>query len=118
MPQRAMSKMKHYGGWWTHPWDAIPTLIYSKKSFNASWKEIWENARILMEMKVSPAQFATGMALFQKSLSTGDIKHSFAPAGQVTGLIKDIPNCKELIERTAAEAEQVIKDLYINKLGK
>jgi NAD(P)H-dependent flavin oxidoreductase YrpB (nitropropane dioxygenase family) len=118
MPQRAMSKMKHYRGWWTHPWDAIPTLINSKKSFNASWKEILENARILMEMKVSPPQFATGMALFQKAIATGDTKHAFAPVGQVVGLIKDIPTCRELIERTAAEAEQVIKDLYTNKMGR
>ncbi|MGD0795021.1 MAG: nitronate monooxygenase [Dehalococcoidales bacterium] len=59
MPQRAMSKMKHYRGWWTHPWDAIPNLLNSKKSFDASWKEILENARILMQMKVSPPQFAT-----------------------------------------------------------
>jgi NAD(P)H-dependent flavin oxidoreductase YrpB (nitropropane dioxygenase family) len=111
MPQRAITKMKHYRGWWTHPWDAIPTLIYSKSAFKASWKDIWDNARILMQMKVSPAQFATGMSLFQKTLATGDIKHSFAPAGQVTGLINDIPTCQELIERTVAGAEQVIKEL-------
>jgi NAD(P)H-dependent flavin oxidoreductase YrpB (nitropropane dioxygenase family) len=118
MPQRAMSKMKHYRGWWTHPWDAIPNLIASKKAFDASWKEILENARILMQMKVSPPQFATGMALFQKALATGDIKHAFAPTGQVVGLINDIPTCRELIERTSAEAEQVIKDLYTNKMGR
>jgi NAD(P)H-dependent flavin oxidoreductase YrpB (nitropropane dioxygenase family) len=118
MPQRAMSKMKHYRGWWTHPWDAIPNLIASKKAFDASWKEILENARILMQMKVSPPQFATGMALFQKALATGDIKHAFAPTGQVVGLINDIPTCRELIERTSAEAEQVIKDLYTSKMGR
>lgn len=117
MPQRAMSKMKHYRGWWTHPWDAIPNLLNSKKSFNASWKEILENARILMQMKVSPAQFATGMALFQRALAEGSLKHAFTPAGQVTGLIRDIPTCQELIERTVREAEQVIKDLYTHNLG-
>jgi NAD(P)H-dependent flavin oxidoreductase YrpB (nitropropane dioxygenase family) len=117
MPQRAISKM-HYHGWWTHPWDAFPTLLNSKKSFNASWKEILDNARILMQMKVSPVQFATGMMIFERTLKTADIKKSFSPAGQVVGLINDIPSCRELIERTAAGAEQVIKDLYTNKIGR
>jgi NAD(P)H-dependent flavin oxidoreductase YrpB (nitropropane dioxygenase family) len=117
MPQRAISGMKHYRGWWTHPWDAIPNLINSKKSFNASWKEILENAGVLMQMKVSPAQFATGMALFQRALKDGSIKHAFAPAGQVTALIRDIPTCKDLIERTTAEAQQVIEELYARNLG-
>jgi NAD(P)H-dependent flavin oxidoreductase YrpB (nitropropane dioxygenase family) len=118
MPQRAISKMRHYRGWWTHPWDAIPNLIASKKAFNASWKELIENAQILMQMKCSPAQFATGMALFRRALDTGDIKKAFSPAGQVVGLINDIPTCRELIERTVAEAEQVIKGLYTGKVGR
>ncbi len=117
MPQRAISKMRHYRGWWTHPWDAIPNLLASKKAFNASWKEILENTRILMQMHCSPAQFATGMMLFRKALATGDIKKAFSPAGQVVGLLKDIPTCRDLIERTVAEAEQVIKDLYTEKTG-
>jgi NAD(P)H-dependent flavin oxidoreductase YrpB (nitropropane dioxygenase family) len=117
MPQRAISKMRHYRGWWTHPWDAVPNLMASKKAFDASWKEILENARLLMGMKCSPAQFATGMALFRKTLATGDIKKSFSPAGQVVGLIKDIPTCQELIERTVAGAEEVIKHLYTEKTG-
>jgi NAD(P)H-dependent flavin oxidoreductase YrpB (nitropropane dioxygenase family) len=115
MPQRAISKM-HYHGWWTHPWDAIPTLINSRKAFKATYKEIWENTRILMQMKVSPAQFATGMVLFQRALKEGSIEHAFAPAGQVTGLIRDIPDCKTLIERTVAEAEQVIRDMNARNL--
>jgi NAD(P)H-dependent flavin oxidoreductase YrpB (nitropropane dioxygenase family) len=116
MPQRAISKMRHYRGWWTHPWDAIPNLLATKKTFNASWKEIWENARILMRMRCSPVQFATGMGLFRRTLASGDIKKGFSPAGQVVGLIKDIPTCRELIERTVAGAEQVINDLYTGKI--
>jgi NAD(P)H-dependent flavin oxidoreductase YrpB (nitropropane dioxygenase family) len=116
MPQRAISKMKHYRGWWTHFWDAIPNLLATKKAFNASWRDLWENARILMQMGCSPLQFATGMALYLRTLASGDIKKSFSPAGQVVGLIKDIPTCHELIERTVAEAEEVIKNLYTGKI--
>ncbi len=111
MPQRAISKMRRYRGWWTHPWDIIPSLLATKKEFNASWKELLENAKFLRQMRCSAPQFATGMALFRKTLATGDIKKSFAPAGQVVGLIEDIPTCRELIERTVAEAEQVLKSL-------
>jgi NAD(P)H-dependent flavin oxidoreductase YrpB (nitropropane dioxygenase family) len=56
------------------------------------------------------------MALFQRALAQGSIKHAFAPAGQVTGLIRDIPDCKTLIERTVAEAEQVIRDMNARNL--
>lgn len=116
MPQRAISKMKRYRGWWTHPWDAVPNLLATKKAFNASWKEISENARILMQMGCSPFQFATGMSLFRRTLASGDIKKSFSPAGQVVGMIKDIPTCRELIERTVAEAEEVIRNLYTGNI--
>lgn len=116
MPQRAISKMRHYRGWWTHPWDAVPNLFATKKVFDASWKEITENARILMQMHCSPVQFATGMAIFRRALASGDIRKAFSPAGQVVGLIKDIPTCHGLIERTIAEAEQVIRDLYMEKI--
>ena len=112
MPQRAISKMRRYRGWWTHPWDVIPNLLATKREFNASWKEIMENARYIRQMHGSPAQFATGMAMFRRAFATGDITKAFSPAGQVVGLIEDIPNCRELIERTVTEAEQTIRSLY------
>ena len=54
--------------------------------------------------------------MFRRALDTGDIKKAFSPAGQVVGLIEDIPTSRELIERTVAEAEQVIKNLYTGVL--
>ncbi len=111
MPARAISNMVHYGGWGTHPWDLIPNVILSKKLLKCNVKEMVENAKILSRMNCSPLQFATGQALFNRSLTTGKIDRSFTPAGQVTGLIYDIPTCAELIERTVGKAEQVIRDL-------
>ena len=69
-----------------------------------------------MQMDCSPFQFAAGMALFRRTLASGDIKKSFSPAGQVVGLIEDIPTCLELIERTVARAEEVINNLYTGKI--
>jgi NADH:quinone reductase (non-electrogenic) len=40
---------------------------------------------------------------------TGDMEHGVWSAGTVMGLIKDIPSCKELIERIVGEAEQMIR---------
>jgi NAD(P)H-dependent flavin oxidoreductase YrpB (nitropropane dioxygenase family) len=118
MPTRAFTGMRRYYGWWTHPWDAIPNLLTMKKEFNASWKEIFENARFIRGMGASPVQFATGLSMFRRAVATSDVKKkSYALAGQVVGLIDDIPSCSEVIERTVTGAEQVIKDLYTEKVG-
>jgi NADH:quinone reductase (non-electrogenic) len=40
---------------------------------------------------------------------TGDMEHGVWSAGTVMGLIKDVPTCRELIERIVSEAEAMIK---------
>jgi nitronate monooxygenase len=40
---------------------------------------------------------------------TGDLEHGIWSAGTSMGLIKDIPTCKELIQRIVSEAEAIIK---------
>jgi NAD(P)H-dependent flavin oxidoreductase YrpB (nitropropane dioxygenase family) len=117
MPQRAISRRQGYRGWWTHPWDILPSVLATKKEFNASWKEMMENTRFLRQMRCSPPQFAIGMSMFRQTLATGDIKRTFSPAGQVVGLIEDIPTCRELLERTVAEAEKIIRDLNTKVSG-
>jgi NAD(P)H-dependent flavin oxidoreductase YrpB (nitropropane dioxygenase family) len=118
IPARAITKMKRYYGWWSHPWDAIPNLINNKNDFNAGWKEIFENTRFIREMGGSPVQFATGLSMFRKAALTGELKgKSYSPCGQVVGLINDIPPCSEVIERTVAGAEAIIKNLN-NRLQK
>jgi len=46
----------------------------------------------------------------------GDVQNSFLPMGQVTGRMNEIPTAKEVVERTVAEAEEIIK-LLQKKLG-
>ena len=41
---------------------------------------------------------------------TGDMEHGIWSAGTSMGLIKDIPTCKELVERIIGEAEAIIKE--------
>ena len=40
---------------------------------------------------------------------TGDLEHGIWSAGTSMGLIKDIPTCKELVERIVSEADAIIK---------
>ena len=47
-------------------------------------------------------------------LETGEIDAGIWSAGQVQGLINDIPSCRELIERIVREAEEIIR----GRLGK
>ena len=45
--------------------------------------------------------------------ATGDADHGIWSAGQVQGLIHDIPSCAELLTRMVADAENIIR----NRLG-
>lgn len=42
-------------------------------------------------------------------MEQGDMEHGIWTAGMVMGLIKDIPDCKTLVERIVADAEEIIK---------
>jgi NAD(P)H-dependent flavin oxidoreductase YrpB (nitropropane dioxygenase family) len=42
------------------------------------------------------------------ALETGDLDHGLVTAGQVQGLINDVPSCRELIERIVRESEAII----------
>lgn len=57
------------------------------------------------------AQQAIGIDALGKILDDGDLENGVVPFGQVVGRIRDLPTCKELIERTVAEAEGVIRGL-------
>nr|WP_087575204.1 nitronate monooxygenase family protein [Sphingomonas sp. CDS-1] len=45
----------------------------------------------------------------RSALESGDVESGLIWAGQVQGLIKDIPTCAELIQRIVADAEAIIK---------
>jgi enoyl-[acyl-carrier protein] reductase II len=52
---------------------------------------------------------------FRKAFQEGDLEWGSTGCGQVAGLIKDIPTCKELIERIVKEAEELV-DVVRNKV--
>jgi NAD(P)H-dependent flavin oxidoreductase YrpB (nitropropane dioxygenase family) len=49
--------------------------------------------------------------LLKASLVDGNVASGVIPSGQVVGLVDDLPSCKELIDRTMAEAEKVLGNL-------
>ena len=44
----------------------------------------------------------------RQALESGDIDAGLVWAGQVQGLIRDIPTCQDLVARIVAEAEDII----------
>ncbi len=57
-----------------------------------------------------------GGALGRKALETGDLDAGLIWAGQVQGLIHDIPTCQQLLSRIISEAEATIAD-RLNRLA-
>jgi len=57
------------------------------------------------------AQQAIGIDALGKILDEGDLENGVVPFGQVVGRCRDLPTCKDLIERIVAEAEDIIKGL-------
>jgi len=51
--------------------------------------------------------------LGKKALMDGDLTEGSIPAGQGVGLIRDIPTCRELIERIVAEAEKILRQTAV-----
>lgn len=97
-----------------HLLEAFAGALETKKVLNISW---WE----LMRSGLSAAKSEGGLSLrdqmhyaaqsakFNKLIFEGDENAAILPIGQVIGGIHDIPTCRELIERTSAQAEAILK---------
>ena len=53
-----------------------------------------------------------GRVVFEK----GDMEHGIWTAGLVIGLIKDIPSCKELIERMVRECDETVNERLVGMM--
>ncbi|MFO1015527.1 MAG: nitronate monooxygenase family protein [Caulobacteraceae bacterium] len=75
--------------------DAVERLVAKEKQLGAALK--FED--IIEEVG----------GVYPRVMTEGDIQAGAWSCGMVVGLIHDIPTCKELIERTVAEATQIIR---------
>jgi enoyl-[acyl-carrier protein] reductase II len=55
------------------------------------------------------ARQALSLKGLKVAIDNGDLETGVLPMSQAIGLIKDIPTCKEVIERTVAEAEELLE---------
>jgi enoyl-[acyl-carrier protein] reductase II len=55
------------------------------------------------------ARQALSLKGLKAAVDNGDLENGVLPMSQAIGLIKDLPACKEVIERTVAEAQELIE---------
>ncbi|MFC2033387.1 NAD(P)H-dependent flavin oxidoreductase [Chloroflexota bacterium] len=60
------------------------------------------------------ARFANAVILSEKAIYDGDVENGLLLAGQSCGSINDMPGCKEIIDHTIAQAEEILKKLGAN----
>jgi len=112
-PQRVIrgEKMKRYRGWWTAPWRLPFDFLSTKRAYQTDLNSMMDTVKFLRSLGASIPQFMTGMEMYRRSTKLGDFSRAYFPAGQTVGLIEDLPTCSEIIERTVAEAEDIIRKL-------
>jgi nitronate monooxygenase len=68
--------------------------------------------------KITFADIAEEVAgVYPRIMKTGEMDAGGWSCGMVAGLIHDVPTCKELVDRTMAEAEAIIRDRLEGLLG-
>ncbi len=101
--------------------DAMSSGLYMKKQLGLSWPQLIKTANTLRKQPsgigggqrgvASAMRFAVGGRLFAKATVEGDVENGLLMMGQAAGMIKDIPTVADVLERTAAQAEQILKKL-------
>ena len=87
---------------------ALSAGLAMRRATGASFAELWKAARAMSaEGSLSLPQAmmaASAPVLIQKAVVGGDPDGGLMASGQVAGRIVDLPSCRELVERIAAEA--------------
>jgi len=88
-------------------------IMRTLKNTERVYKNAMAHKVLEAEMK-NPGEFSAiapyvkGLLYKKSFLETGNPDDSVWSAGQVMGLIDDVPTCKELLDRMVAEAEEII----------
>jgi NAD(P)H-dependent flavin oxidoreductase YrpB (nitropropane dioxygenase family) len=59
------------------------------------------------------ARQALSISGLKVAIDNGDLETGVLPMSQAIGLIKDVPTCKEVIERTVSEAQELLEAVRI-----
>ncbi len=63
------------------------------------------------DRSVAMARMARGFEAFRLGTTDGDLDRGVLPLGQATGLVHDLPSAAEVVHRTVAEAEAILRRL-------
>lgn len=102
--------IKNYRGWQYAPWGVLAAAAYMSKIQGVDFKTMLSVYQQVNKEYGTPLQFAVGSHMVLRAMD-GDIDNGFVPVGQVIGRMENIPTCKEIVESTIAEAQQVIGSL-------
>ncbi len=103
--------------------DAMWAALRLKRTMKLSLPELVRTATSIKGQEVglgggtrslaSVMRFAVGSDLFRKATAEGDLENGILMCGQTVGRIRDIPTVAEVIERTMAEAEQILESVKV-----
>lgn len=102
---------RHYLGWWSRPWEIVPSIRGMKKGFKVSYERLLKAAVELKRYGAPLVQSVCGINMIRETLAEGKVVKGVVPSGQVAGRLSDIPTCEELIRKIVIEAEQIICSL-------
>ena len=92
---------------------AIANAIRFQRMLGTPWRDLLREARSMKRsQQLSYSQVlmaANAPMLLKASMVDGNTDAGVMAGGQVTGLIEDLPSCKELIDRIVREADRVLR---------
>ena len=92
------------------PFQALSSALRIKKMINVPLYKLLMGG--LKQRGVQDlARQALGLKGLQVAIESGDLETGVLPISQAIGLMRDIPTCKELIERTVAEAQELLESV-------
>jgi len=122
IPQRMLrtpllTKIERSGpiGMWLRAWQAGRMM---KRHTGASWMQLLRSARAMAghaDAGLRQAMMAAAAPmLLQKAMVEGDPQRGVMSTGVVAGRITELPTCRELIERIAADARARLQSVLID----
>jgi enoyl-[acyl-carrier protein] reductase II len=93
------------------PFQAVSSAIRIKRMIDVPFYKLLLGG--LKQRRVQDlARQALGLKGLQVAIEKGDLETGVLPISQAIGLMKDLPTCKELIERTVAEARECLETVW------
>ncbi len=104
-------RVRHYRGWWSRPWEVLPSFVRARKEAKLSWGELLHAFRQMRADRVPGIQWIVGNTKIVRATAEGDVEGGLVPGGQVAGRIDRILTCQEVMEGIIVQAEELLQRL-------